>query len=867
MVLMEIDEENKYSIESKRAKTDHNVTYIKMDIATEKTKERKRETILCNGNWERFNNTIDEELKKHKEVSYNELEQAIQKASKEIINKRYDMPKTPQIFGYNEEIKKEIQKRRQLCSIWKKETEPEQRKKREQEYQMQKEKVNELMDKAEAEGIKKILNKNGSEGINFWKTMKKIKKKPATSSKIRKENGEITDDLSEVLQVKRRYFEKLFSKEKQTEKEMLDENRIKVKMLEHFKMEGNMNEKITEEEVESSIKRSKDGAPGPDEITNMMLKNSVDVIKPHLTKIMNDIKENKEEFPASWEIGDVISFYKGAGDLFDMLFQRGITLTSCVLKTLESVVGCRIEPVIRENSTPLQGGGKKGESPEDYIFVFQTIIDKNKKFNLPTKLIITDVEKAFDQAWRLGVFENLMKRGIDGEILRLIWKMNNNIKARIKENSVTHSEIFDVEESLKQGGGLSAILYGQHISGVLEDLEDEELGPRIGSMRVPALAWQDDITLIPKDHKEESKMIEVFEKSTDKNRVKLAIEKKTKVLKIGADENFEPTVMKKRIVQETDQAKILGYIFNNSGNPDDHLSFKETETIGMMANMGLSINENHLGRIYLRSLLILYEKCFVSKILHGLAGIPMNKSQWEKLESIDRRVLRGFLNLPGCTPKVSLYNELGIIPLKYMLWRRKLGMWWRLNREESNKLMKQCVKEQIEHSLPWMMEINKIACKLQVDLNSARDMSKEGWKDYVKDKISAMTKEIFTTELEELKGYKRNVKDEVVIGKKKWYVSLCQRKAKVWFRMRADIIDPTPRQPYNPVSVWRCKFCNVNDQSTEHYVKDCEGIEKDIFQGMNRENIFEVIQTMNCGKAIPFDITKILLKLYETIRK
>ena len=169
---------------------------------------------------------------------------------------------------------------------------------------------------------------------------------------------------------------------------MLDENLIKVKMLEKFKVKDNiMNAKITEKEVEDSIKRSKDGAPGPDEITNMMLKNSVDVIKPHLTKIMNDIKENKEEFPASWELGDVISFFKGAGDLFDMLFQRGITLTSCVLKTLESVVGYRIEPTISRKSTPLQGGGKKGESPEDYIFVLQTVIDKNRKYKLPTKLM------------------------------------------------------------------------------------------------------------------------------------------------------------------------------------------------------------------------------------------------------------------------------------------------------------------------------------------------------------------------------------------------------------------------------------------------------------------------------------------------
>ena len=73
--------------------------------------------------------------------------------------------------------------------------------------------------------------------------------------------------------------------------------------------------------------------------------------------------------------------------------------------------------------------------------------------------------------------------------------------------------------------------------------------------------------------------------------------------------------------------------------------------------------------------------------------------------------------MPSSTPKVSLYNELGMIPIKFMLWRRKLGMWWRLNRKESNILMKECVKEQINLSLPWMLGLNKIACKLEIDLN------------------------------------------------------------------------------------------------------------------------------------------------------
>ena len=142
-----------------------------------------------------------------------------------------------------------------------------------------------------------------------------------------------------------------------------------------------------------------------------------------------------------------------------------------------------------------------------------------------------------------------------------------------------------------------------------------------------------------------------------------------------------------------------------------------------------------MGRIYLFSLLVIYEKCFVPKMLYGLIGIPLQNNNWEKLELIDRKVLRNFLNLPSSTPKVSLYNELGIIPLKYMLWKRKLGMWWRLKREESNYLMKQCLDDQINSNLPWIVELNRIACKLDIDLDKEKYTSKEQWKNMRKRKL------------------------------------------------------------------------------------------------------------------------------------
>ena len=96
------------------------------------------------------------------------------------------------------------------------------------------------------------------------------------------------------------------------------------------------------------------------------------------------------------------------------------------------------------------------------------------------------------------------------------------------------------------------------------------------------------------------------------------------------------TTMKGKVIKETEDAKILGYTFNNKGNSERHLEIKEGEIISMMANLGLSIKEANMDRIFVPPLLVLYRKCFIPKILYGLIGIPLRKNEWEKLEVINK---------------------------------------------------------------------------------------------------------------------------------------------------------------------------------------------------------------------------------------
>ena len=113
----------------------------------------------------------------------------------------------------------------------------------------------------------------------------------------------------------------------------------------------------------------------------------------------------------------------------------------------------------------------------------------------------------------MGLFRNLASREITENILR---EINNHLQARIKCDEERYSEEFEVEESIREGNGLSAILYAQH--AVIGDLQKEHgIGTEMGEMQVPAIGWEDDITAIIKDPEEQEKFIEIMTKSEHVN--------------------------------------------------------------------------------------------------------------------------------------------------------------------------------------------------------------------------------------------------------------------------------------------------------------------------------------------------------------
>ena len=67
---------------------------------------------------------------------------------------------------------------------------------------------------------------------------------------------------------------------------------------------------------------------------------------------------------------------------------------------------------------------------------------------------------------------------------------------------------------------------------MIEDVEKTGKGTAVGNKIIPAIGWQDDITLIIPEREDEDVMIKTMTKSAEENRI-IFSEEKCKVLIIG----------------------------------------------------------------------------------------------------------------------------------------------------------------------------------------------------------------------------------------------------------------------------------------------------------------------------------------------
>ena len=229
------------------------------------------------------------------------------------------------------------------------------------------------------------------------------------------------------------------------------------------------------EELEGAIRKMRrKGAAGEDEIPPSFLKALGPLAKRALLKIFN-LSFDNADVPQMWRRAIIIPLLKAGKAAGDLASFRPVSLTSCVVKTLERMVADRLYYIAETRGmlSDLQAGFRRGRSCEDQIRkMVQAIEDGFQAGKMERSvLVMLDYSKAYDKVWQQRLLLSMEEKGVPMKFLKWIDAFLANRLARVRFQDAT-SKVRVMRQGLPQGAVLSPLLFLFFIDNLAKELVD-----------------------------------------------------------------------------------------------------------------------------------------------------------------------------------------------------------------------------------------------------------------------------------------------------------------------------------------------------------------------------------------------------------
>ena len=226
---------------------------------------------------------------------------------------------------------------------------------------------------------------------------------------------------------------------------------------------------LTEMDIAIGKMRSK-GAAGPDNIPPTFLKSLGPHAKKELLAIFN-MSFRRSECAQSWRRAVIIPILKAGKPPSDLASFRPISLTSCIAKLFERMIGERLYQVAEKRGmlNYQQAGFRKGRSCEDQILrVTQSIEDSFQQLPMQRSVLaLLDFSKAYDTVWRERLLLSMIDKSVPLPIVKWLASFLQNRLAKVRFNNEL-SDTRCIRQGLPQGSVLAPVLFIFYIDNLAE---------------------------------------------------------------------------------------------------------------------------------------------------------------------------------------------------------------------------------------------------------------------------------------------------------------------------------------------------------------------------------------------------------------
>uniref|UniRef100_A0A803JQD3 Reverse transcriptase domain-containing protein n=1 Tax=Xenopus tropicalis TaxID=8364 RepID=A0A803JQD3_XENTR len=215
---------------------------------------------------------------------------------------------------------------------------------------------------------------------------------------------------------------------------------------------------FTTHEIVDTLKSFPAGkSPGPDGYTTLYYKVYKEELAPLLREYFNSI-EGEHRFHPQANEAHIIVIPKQGKDPQQPASYRPISLINIDLKTYAKIIANRLKQHLPFLVNQDQAGFIPKREGKDNIYKVISLIQIAKTKKIPTIILTTDAEKAFDRVSWTFLRETLLGFGLGEKMIERILALYQNPTARIQVNGIL-SPTVHIHNGTRQGCPLSPLLF------------------------------------------------------------------------------------------------------------------------------------------------------------------------------------------------------------------------------------------------------------------------------------------------------------------------------------------------------------------------------------------------------------------------
>ena len=602
-------------------------------------------------------------------------------------------------------------------------------------------------------------------------------------------------------------------------------------------------------------------------------------LKRSLLHIVNKIKESNK-IPEFARMADISTIYKGKGKKSELVNDRGIFIVPILRSIIMRLIYQDYYSLLDKSMSDSQVGSRKNKNIRNHIWIIHGIITdvKSKKRKKPVDIQIFDYKQCFDGLWLQECLNDFYEGGMCDDKLALLYNFNKNVNIAVK-TPVGKTDRTFISDVITQGDIFGPLFCAKQVDTIGKECLEEEKYTYIyrEEVPIPPLSMIDDLLCVTECGFKTTSANAFITFKTDSKKLQFGANKCKKMHVGNKRENFKCQELKvdnweeveikndetgvedikdvcngEITMEEKQEEKYLGDIISTDGKNIKNIKARVARGKGIISRIVTILEGIFVGKFYFEVALMLRNSLLISSMLVNTeAWYNITKAELNLLETIDVQFLRSVLKAPKCTPTEMLYLELGCVPFRHLIIKRRIMFLHYILNENKNSMIYRFLMAQIrkQSKNDWISQVQNDLKKL--DMNENLEVLKEMKKSKLKIKLDRLIRNSAFQELISKKETHSKVKN---ITHKKYEIQnylkanqtkITQEEAREIFKMRCMVSDVKGNFKWKYENV-NCENCE-EEEDQEHIIscnmiKDSKKEEMPRYDEILKNNVKNQIQ-------------------------